>query len=124
MGEVLRHHDGEIDRRPGDAVQIVREDVERDEEHGLDDFRIGEPGAARGIECGIVDVATLLVDGDGERQQRGRARIGGLRGSRRRERLPVDAVERAERGVCREAVAAAVSLGDGECDLLAPSRRP
>lgn len=98
---------GEVDDGLGDVVGIVSQDVEGDVLDDLDDFGIVQAGDAGGLQVGVNDDAALQGDGAGKLDRCVGFAIGGESGIS------------TEQGVGAEAVAAAIDLGDGECDLLA-----
>ena len=110
---------GEVDDGLGDVVGIVSQDVEGDVLDDLDDFGIVQAGDAGGLQVGVNDDAALQGDGAGKLDRCVGFAIGGGGISSSEDFIGGESGISTEQGVGAEAVAAAIDLGDGECDLLA-----
>src|SRR4051812_38358839 len=68
---------GEIDDRVGDAVGVVRQNVQRHVLDDLDDLRVVKSSASGVLEVAVGDVAALEHYGAGEPERGVGLRIGG-----------------------------------------------
>ena len=116
--------DGKVDVGLGDFVDVIGPGVERDVQHDLDHLRVVVARGLDGVDIVLTDMAALARNFNGET-------YGGVRNGVVRGAIAVGDQFRvvelreifAEIGVSRQAIAAAVEIGDGERDTLARRRR-
>jgi hypothetical protein len=77
-GELGGPDDREIDIGAGDDVQIVREDVQRNVSHDLDDLGVGDTGRFRSRDRIRPDGAAIAHDLACQREDRLRMRVVGV----------------------------------------------